>query len=152
MADFVQSANVKSATRTLAEPIADIAAFNTIVQSVITTNSFAGVEYMTAGKSHPPYDDVHYLDSHWMYPRAGTRQRCDLSRSRNIGFSAGLSARELIERWVAVMSFAQCGTRPHCIIMASARSCATITRFVLPGAMLKCDLKPMVGSITRNLP
>jgi len=28
MADFVQSANVKSAIRTLAEPIADVATFN----------------------------------------------------------------------------------------------------------------------------
>jgi hypothetical protein len=35
MADFVQSANVKSAVRTLANSIADVAAFNTIVHSVI---------------------------------------------------------------------------------------------------------------------
>ena len=40
MADFVQSANVKSATRTLAEPIADLATFNTIARSVITDNPF----------------------------------------------------------------------------------------------------------------
>src|SRR5512136_520019 len=53
MADFVQSANVKSAVRTLAEPIADVATFNTIVQSVITSNPFACVSYMTAGESHP---------------------------------------------------------------------------------------------------
>jgi len=53
MADFVQSANIKSATRTLATPIADVAAFNTIVQSVITGNPFACVAYMTAGESHP---------------------------------------------------------------------------------------------------
>ena len=53
MADFVQSANVKSATRTLAEPIADVATFNTIVQSVITDNPFECVAYMTAGESHP---------------------------------------------------------------------------------------------------
>jgi hypothetical protein len=56
MADFVQSANVKSATRTLAEPIADIATFNTIVQSVITDNPFECVAYMTAGESHPPVE------------------------------------------------------------------------------------------------
>jgi len=53
MADFVQSANVKSAVRTLANPIADVAAFNTIVQSVITDNPFACVAYMTAGENHP---------------------------------------------------------------------------------------------------
>jgi hypothetical protein len=56
MADFVQSANVKSAVRTLAEPIADVATFNTIVQSVITSNPFACVAYMTAGESHPPVE------------------------------------------------------------------------------------------------
>jgi len=53
MADFVQSTNIKSAIRTLATPIADVATFNTIVQSVITDNPFACVEYMTAGESHP---------------------------------------------------------------------------------------------------
>jgi hypothetical protein len=53
MADFVQSANVKSAVRKLANPIADVATFNTIVQSVITSNPFACVAYMTAGESHP---------------------------------------------------------------------------------------------------
>jgi hypothetical protein len=31
MADFVQKTNVKSAVRTLATPIADVAAFNTLV-------------------------------------------------------------------------------------------------------------------------
>lgn len=53
MADFVQSANVKSAVRTLAAPIADVTAFNTIVQSVIADNPFACVAYMTAGETHP---------------------------------------------------------------------------------------------------
>ncbi|GAB6284255.1 MAG: hypothetical protein STSR0009_04540 [Methanoregula sp.] len=53
MADFVQSANVKSATRTLAEPIVDVSTFNTIVQSVITDNPFECVAYMTPGESHP---------------------------------------------------------------------------------------------------
>ncbi len=56
MADFVQSANVKSAVRTLAEPIVDVATFNTIVQSVITDNPFECVAYMTAGESHPPVE------------------------------------------------------------------------------------------------
>ena len=53
MADFVQKTTVKTAVRELATPIADVAAFNTIVQSVITDNPFACVEYMTAGESHP---------------------------------------------------------------------------------------------------
>jgi hypothetical protein len=41
MADFVQSANVKSAVRKFATPIADVATFNALVQSVITSNPFA---------------------------------------------------------------------------------------------------------------
>ena len=53
MADFIQNSNVKTAVRTLANPIADIAAFNLIVQSVITDNPFACVAYMTGGESHP---------------------------------------------------------------------------------------------------
>lgn len=53
MADFVQKTNVKTAVRTLATPIADVTAFNTIVQSVITGNPFACVSYVSAGKTHP---------------------------------------------------------------------------------------------------
>ena len=56
MADFIQNSNVKTAVRTLASPITDIAAFNLIVQSVITDNPFACVAYMTSGKSHPPIE------------------------------------------------------------------------------------------------
>ncbi len=56
MADFVQKTTVKTAVRTLAAPIADVAAFNTIVQSVITGNPFACVAYETAGVSHPPVE------------------------------------------------------------------------------------------------
>ena len=56
MADFVQNTNVKSAVRTLASPIADVAAFNVIVQSVITTNPFECVAYMTAGINHDPVE------------------------------------------------------------------------------------------------
>jgi hypothetical protein len=53
MADFVQSASVKSAVRTLAAPIADVTAFDTIIESIITGNPFACVAYMTAGENHP---------------------------------------------------------------------------------------------------
>ena len=56
MADFVQSNVTKSAVRELADPIADVATFNTIVQSVITTNPFACVSYMTAGVTHDPVE------------------------------------------------------------------------------------------------
>ena len=37
----------------LPNPIADVATFNTIVQSVITDNPFGCVAYMTAGQDHP---------------------------------------------------------------------------------------------------
>ncbi|MEI7857211.1 MAG: hypothetical protein WCH85_06890 [Methanomicrobiales archaeon] len=56
MADFVQSTVTKSAVRELAEPIADVAAFNTIIESVITDNPFACVAHMTAGESHNPIE------------------------------------------------------------------------------------------------
>jgi hypothetical protein len=56
MADFVQKTTVKTAVRALATPIADVSAFETIVQSVITANPFACVAYETAGVSHPPVE------------------------------------------------------------------------------------------------
>jgi len=56
MADFTQKTNIKSAVRKLAEPIADVTAFNTIVQSVINTNPFGCVSYMASGINHQPVE------------------------------------------------------------------------------------------------
>jgi hypothetical protein len=56
MGDFVQSNNVKSAVRKLANPIADVTAFNTIVQSVITSNPFACVAYTAGSVTHQPVE------------------------------------------------------------------------------------------------
>ncbi|MDO8871464.1 MAG: hypothetical protein Q7V05_01875 [Methanoregula sp.] len=56
MADFVQNSETKSAVRTLASQIEDVATFNSIVQSVITDNPFACVSYMTAGVTHDPVE------------------------------------------------------------------------------------------------
>jgi hypothetical protein len=56
MADFVQNSETKSAVRILASQIANVATFNTIVQSVITDNPFACVSYMTAGVTHDPVE------------------------------------------------------------------------------------------------
>ena len=56
MADFVESNIVKSAVRTLANPFADVTAFNTVVQSVLTGNPFACVAYMTGATSHQPVE------------------------------------------------------------------------------------------------
>lgn len=54
MADFAPNTNIKSAVRKLTAPIADITTFNTIVQSVITSNPFGCISYMSGGSNHPP--------------------------------------------------------------------------------------------------
>ena len=56
MADFVQKTNVKTAVRELATPIADVSAFNTIVQAVLDDNPFACVAYTEAGVTHDPVE------------------------------------------------------------------------------------------------
>ena len=53
MGDFVPQSNVKSAVRVLATPIPDVAGFNTIVQSVLTTNPFGCTAYETSGEQMP---------------------------------------------------------------------------------------------------
>ena len=53
MGDFVPQSTVKSAVRVLATPIADVTAFNTIVQSVLTTNPFGCTTYETSGEQMP---------------------------------------------------------------------------------------------------
>ncbi|MFZ2074679.1 MAG: hypothetical protein WAU64_09425 [Methanoregula sp.] len=56
MGDFVQHTDVKSAVRTLANPIVDVAAFSAIVESVIAANPFACVSYISAGTTHAPVE------------------------------------------------------------------------------------------------
>ena len=56
MGDFVQKTTVKTAVRTLANPIADVSAFDTIVQSVITGNPFGCVAYTVSGVTHQPVE------------------------------------------------------------------------------------------------
>ena len=56
MADFVNSTTVKTSVRELANPIADVASFNTIVASVVTANPLECVAYMTAGVTHDPVE------------------------------------------------------------------------------------------------
>jgi len=53
MGDFVQTGNTKTAVRDLATPLADVTAFNAIIQSVLDTNPFACVEYLDAGVTVP---------------------------------------------------------------------------------------------------
>src|SRR5208337_1766167 len=56
MGDFIQNTAVKTATRTLATPIPDVATFATIVNSVVSANPFGCVSYITAGTTHAPVE------------------------------------------------------------------------------------------------
>src|SRR5512138_3176791 len=56
MADFVQKSVTKTAVRPLASPIADVSAFDTIVQSVITDNPFGCVAYTEGSVTHQPVE------------------------------------------------------------------------------------------------
>jgi len=56
MGDFVQHTDVKSAVRALANPIENIASFDALVQSVISTNPFGCVSYISAGTTHAPVE------------------------------------------------------------------------------------------------
>jgi hypothetical protein len=56
MADFVQKTTVKTAVRTLANPIADVSTFDSIVQAVITANPFGCVAYTVGSVAHQPVE------------------------------------------------------------------------------------------------
>lgn len=56
MADFTTSNTTKSAIRKIVEPLADVTAFNNIVQGVITNNPFQCVSYNASGVNHPPVE------------------------------------------------------------------------------------------------
>jgi hypothetical protein len=53
MADFTTSSTLKSAVRKLAEPLADVTAFDNLVQGVITSNPFQCTTYNAGGADHP---------------------------------------------------------------------------------------------------
>ena len=53
MADFTTSSTTKSAVRKLAAPLADVTAFDNIVQGVITNNPFQCSTYNAGGADHP---------------------------------------------------------------------------------------------------
>lgn len=56
MADFVQSSETKRSVRKLTSQIADVTTLDSIVQSIISTNPFNCVEYMSAGETHSPVE------------------------------------------------------------------------------------------------
>ena len=95
MADYIQNTNVKSAVRKLAAPIADIATFNTIVQSVINTNPFGCVSYMSAGVNHPPVEKTRETyTAKFVYQNieAKTIGRTAESYNSIAGFNDGIAA------------------------------------------------------------
>jgi hypothetical protein len=112
MADFVQNSQSKNAVRVLASPIADVAAFNLIVQSVITDNPFGCVEYMTAGTNHPPVEKTReaytarivYEDTNAKTVGTATHRFSTLA-----GFNAGVTA--LLA--AAAVTTAHAGTASH---------------------------------------
>lgn len=57
MADFIPSSETKNAIRKLAEPLADVTAFDNIVKGVVTNNPFQCVGYNYGGVNHPPVEE-----------------------------------------------------------------------------------------------
>ena len=112
MADFIQNSQTKTAVRELASPITDVAAFNTIVQSVITDNPFACVSYMTAGENHAPVEKtreaytarITYEDVNAKNVGTGAHRFSTLA-----GFNAGVTA--LLA--AAAVTTAHAGTAVH---------------------------------------
>jgi len=95
MADFVQNTNIKSSVRKLAEPIADIDAFSTIVQNVILNNPFGCVSYMSGGVNHPPVEKTREsYTARIVYTDALGKSvgRASETYSTIAGFNAGITA------------------------------------------------------------
>jgi hypothetical protein len=55
---FLHNSEAKITIRELANPIADVESFDTIVSSVINENPFGCTAYMIDGQSHPPVEKV----------------------------------------------------------------------------------------------
>jgi len=95
MADFVQSSESKNAVRKLAVPISDVATFESIVQSVIATNPFGCVDYMSGGTNRPGVEKTRerytvrftYEDTN-----AGNRGNGSHQFTSVDGYTAGVSA------------------------------------------------------------
>jgi len=112
MADFVESANVKSAIRTLTNPIEDVATFNNLVQSVITDNPFGCVSYMTAGENHPAVEKTKESYSAKLIYQDNDAKICGTGThkfSTVAGFNSGISA--LLA--AAAVTTAHAGTPAH---------------------------------------
>jgi hypothetical protein len=95
MADFRQSSQSKNAVRDLAVPISDVATFESIVQSVIATNPFGCVDYMSGGVNHPGVEKTreHYT-TRFTYenPATGNRGNGVHQFDTVEGYTAGIAA------------------------------------------------------------
>lgn len=95
MADFMQNTNVKSAVRKLANPIADVASFDAIVQSVILNNPFGCVSYMSSGTNHPPVEKTREsYTARFVYQDTEAKKVGSTSESYDTiaGFNSGIAA------------------------------------------------------------
>lgn len=112
MGDFVQSNNVKSAVRKLANPIADVTAFNALVQSVITGNPFACVAYTSGSVDHEPVEKSReaYV-ARIVYSDADAKKRGTGSHSFDsvAGYTAGIP----VINAAAALNSAHNGTPAH---------------------------------------
>jgi len=112
MGDFVQSNDVKSAVRALANPITDVTAFNAVVQSVITANPFGCVAYSSGSTNHLPVEKTkeNYV-AKFVYSDADANKRGSGSHSFDsvAGYNAGIPALEA----VAALNTAHNGTPAH---------------------------------------
>ncbi|MGA7798797.1 MAG: hypothetical protein WB986_09275 [Methanoregula sp.] len=95
MADFAPNSAVKSAVRKIAVPLADVDAFNTLVQSVITNNPFGCVSYMNSGANHPPVEkSKENYTAKFVYQDEDAKKIGSGSESYNTvaGYKAGIAA------------------------------------------------------------
>jgi hypothetical protein len=95
MADYVQKTNIKSAVRKLTNPIADVTAFNTLIQTIISTNPFGCVSYMSSGTNHQPVEkSKETYTAKFVYQDGNAKSIGSNSESYNsmAGYTAGIAA------------------------------------------------------------
>ena len=105
MGDFIQSGGVKTAVRTPAAPIADVAAFAEAVDDIITNNPFGCMAYVIGTENHAAVEkacenytgriacentEAETVDRVWdRCPTGVHRERHDRARQRRAGFGHG---------------------------------------------------------------
>ena len=86
---------IKSAVRKIANPIADVGTFNSIVQSVITGNPFGCVSYMISGVNHQPVEkSKESYSAKFLYQDGDAKTVGTTSDTYNTmaGYNAGIAA------------------------------------------------------------